>query len=342
MPQFFKLEKKIAAGADFVITQLGYDMRKFLEVKRYMEVRQLDVPLIGNVYVLSYGAAKAMHAGKVPGCVVSDTLLETLKTEAAEPDKGKAKRLERAAKMVAMFKGLGFDGVHIGGFALKTDDFHYILDKARELEPRWREFMPEVSFSAPNEFYAFPPPKLDGGGGKTPDPIGHGRGKTSLMPTYGFALAMHRLIFNPRSLGCRLLKRFYRVVDNRPRVAKFLHINEYLLKFLFFGCRDCGDCALPDMAYCCPQSKCAKQQRNGPCGGSVKGMCEVFPDDRPCVWTIVYRRLKRAGRLKEMRNPYMPPRNNQLEHTSGWANYFLGKDHSRSLIEEDADVRGGK
>ncbi len=34
--QYLKLEKKIAAGADCVITQLGYDMRKFRELKRYI------------------------------------------------------------------------------------------------------------------------------------------------------------------------------------------------------------------------------------------------------------------------------------------------------------------
>ena len=30
--QYFKLKKKIAAGARFVVTQLGYDARKFHEV----------------------------------------------------------------------------------------------------------------------------------------------------------------------------------------------------------------------------------------------------------------------------------------------------------------------
>ena len=42
-----------------------------------------------------------------------------------------------------------------------------------------------------------------------------------------------------------------------------------------FGCRDCGDCSLPDIAYVCPESQCAKNQRNGPCGGTRDGLCEV-------------------------------------------------------------------
>ena len=35
--QYLKLEKKIAAGADFAITQLGFDSRKFRELKRYLD-----------------------------------------------------------------------------------------------------------------------------------------------------------------------------------------------------------------------------------------------------------------------------------------------------------------
>ena len=37
--QYLKLEKKIAAGADFAITQLGYDVKKFRELKRYLDER---------------------------------------------------------------------------------------------------------------------------------------------------------------------------------------------------------------------------------------------------------------------------------------------------------------
>ena len=105
MMQFFKLERKIAAGADFVITQLGYDMRKALEVRRYLASRGLKTPVIGNVYVLSAAAARTMAAGKVPGCVVTAELVKVLEAESKAEDKGKAARFERAAKMMAVLKG---------------------------------------------------------------------------------------------------------------------------------------------------------------------------------------------------------------------------------------------
>jgi hypothetical protein len=53
-------------------------------------------------------------------------------------------------------------------------------------------------------------------------------------------------------------------------MARALHGIEQALKVLQFDCKDCGDCSLPEIAYLCPESQCAKNQRNGPCGGSAR------------------------------------------------------------------------
>jgi methylenetetrahydrofolate reductase (NADPH) len=37
--QYVKLEKKIAAGANMAITQVGWDAKKFIELKRYLDER---------------------------------------------------------------------------------------------------------------------------------------------------------------------------------------------------------------------------------------------------------------------------------------------------------------
>ncbi len=72
--QYLKLEKKIAAGADCAITQLGYDARKFRELKRYLDERGLQTPVLGSVYVLHAKAAEKMSKGEPPGCWVSPEL----------------------------------------------------------------------------------------------------------------------------------------------------------------------------------------------------------------------------------------------------------------------------
>ena len=129
MPQYFKLVRKIAAGAQWVIPQLGYDMRKFHEVKLFLEARGINVPVIGNVYLLTKGVAKLFNSGKLAGCVVSDELLRTVEKYAAGPDKGKKFCQELAAKQLAVFKGLGFAAGYLGGIH-KADGFGPIIELA--------------------------------------------------------------------------------------------------------------------------------------------------------------------------------------------------------------------
>ena len=81
-------------------------------------------------------------------------------------------------------------------------------------------------------------------------------------------------------------------------------------------------------------SRCAKGQRNGPCGGSRNGRCEV-DENKPCVWTLAYQRFSAADKLDDMRKQYIPPADNALDHTSGWANFFLGRDHAEKMSKAE-------
>jgi hypothetical protein len=79
---------------------------------------------------------------------------------------------------------------------------------------------------------------------------------------------------------------------------------------------------LGHLEYVCPQT-CPKQMRNGPCGGTRSGRCEVV--NQPCIWTEVYARAKGAGRLGDLA-VYIPPPDRALQGTSSWINYFLDRD----------------
>lgn len=46
-------------------------------------------------------------------------------------------------------------------------------------------------------------------------------------------------------------------------------------------------------------TRCSKSLLNGPCGGSVKGMCEV-DNKKECVWITIYDRMKKAGTLDKL------------------------------------------
>lgn len=306
--QYLKLEKKIAAGADFAITQLGYDSRKFRELKRYLDERGLHTPLFGNVYVLPPKAAEKFSKGEPPGCWVSKELLERIQDEAKAPDKGMAARLERAARTVAILRGLGYAGAYLGGMD-NAERIQWIIQRSEEIAPQWEEFAEEISYGPKGGFYYFDqhslPPKPRGLVPQTMDAMGQ------MFPV------------NKEGPLRDFMKSVFSWVDKRPATAHALERIEFAIKAPMFGCQACGNCVLGQMEYVCPMT-CPKSMRNGPCGGTFNGMCEVIPD-KPCIWVAVYDRAKAADRVDELRT-YIPPRLLSLKGTSSWINYFLNRD----------------
>ena len=155
MPQYFKLRKKIECGARFAINQIGWDTRKDDELLRWLRHDGLSIPVLANVYLLSRTAARAFHAGKIPGAIVTDELLARVEREAASADKGRAFFVELAAKHVAVSRGLGFAGVYLGGH-MPPATFGEILDRAASFAPDdWRELAREIQYPFSDEFYFF-------------------------------------------------------------------------------------------------------------------------------------------------------------------------------------------
>ncbi|MCC6346572.1 MAG: methylenetetrahydrofolate reductase, partial [Nitrospirales bacterium] len=133
MAQYFKLWKKVREGADFIVTQVGFDARKFDELLRHMRQQGMTVPVLGNVYILNRPVARVMNRKGVPGCVVTDELFRAYEEEAQAPDRGKSAGLARAARLIAVLRGIGYDGVHIGGPNLRYEDIEWVIGKSIEL-----------------------------------------------------------------------------------------------------------------------------------------------------------------------------------------------------------------
>ncbi|MBN2216551.1 MAG: methylenetetrahydrofolate reductase C-terminal domain-containing protein [Pirellulales bacterium] len=334
VPQYFKLVRKIAAGAHWVIPQLGYDMRKFHEIKLMLASRGLDVPVVGNVYVLTGFVAKMFHDGKLAGCVVSDELLETCQKYAAGEDKGRKFFHELAAKQLAVFKGLGFAAGYIGGLA-KADTFGRIIDLAESFGPNdWRDFLPEICYSLPGEFFFFEhDPKTAMSDPTRINPaflesLKHPPRSKHVTLNYRLSRMVHALAFqrgkNLYNLMTWLFGRLYR--SGKPNfLGRLSYWLEKEAKHLGYACQDCGDCSLPDCAYLCPNSACSKGTRNGPCGGSRDGLCELL--DKECLWARVYERLKYYGESEQIATAPTVIHNAALKHTSAWANTYLDLDH---------------
>jgi len=306
--QYLKLKKKIAAGADYAITQLGYDAAKFRELKRYVDENIGPFPMVGNVYVLNSRAAEKMANGDIPGCWVSPRLREIAKAESQDADKGRMARLERAARMVAILRGLGYAGAYLGG-THDPGDIRWIIERAATLRNSWEELAEELNFAPERAFYLY-----------RPSPSAPA--KRGLMPRLLDALVKLFPVNKENTLR-RVLGTMLGWVDRKPSAARWLERFETAVKTPLFGCQSCGNCILGSMEYVCPQT-CPKQLRNGPCGGTNNnGTCEVV--EKQCIWASVYERAKAAHEVERL-GAFIPPPDRGLEGTSSWINYFLNRD----------------
>ena len=145
--------------------------------------------------------------------------------------------------------------------------------------------------------------------------------------TLGYRLSrrVHDVAFTRGKALWGVMRRVFSRVDNSRILGPFSYWLERQAKQLGYGCQDCGDCSLPDCAYLCPLAGCSKGSRNGPCGGSADGRCEL--GDKECFWTRVYQRLKYYGESESLADGPPVLHNADLLHTSSWANTYLDRDH---------------
>jgi hypothetical protein len=136
------------------------------------------------------------------------------------------------------------------------------------------------------------------------------------------ARSMYRLqrILRPNA-GYR---RLAAVIESIPLLRRLFTAAEDKVKAELFGCRMCGQCALPATGYACPMS-CPKELRNGPCGGvGADGSCEVYPELR-CVWLEAYERAESQGKAADL-SRLQRPIDHRIWGQSSWVNYWQGRD----------------
>jgi len=329
MMQFYKAQLKLTVGAQFIITQLGYNIRKLSELKHYLTREGLgDRPVLANVYVPTAKIAQMMQAGEVAGCVIPDELIRRLEKEK------KPQRLERAALMVAAAKSLGFAGAHLGGFGLTHKDFMTIFERAEALSGEWRNKLDELIFPYADEFYLLP---------QAADGLSDGTGEYQVAHTKPHATfvqwlskQVHQHLIREGSLGHRFFSA--RLKPNRDGApgTSWRHGLWYsllepstLYRKATLGCRSCGDCLQDHLDYAgCSMRWCYKELRNGPCGGSrVDGTCEARPEQL-CIWNVIYKGALAVGDdPRKFARTLIPPRDWCLDNTNALANRMAGLDN---------------
>ena len=346
MTQLYKVKKKVVAGAKFIISQVGFSARKLQEMMWLMEDNGINVPIIANIYVINAGHGGAMNRGGIPGCDVTDKFLQVLKDERDNSeDKGLEARLQRAAKMIAISKGLGCAGVHIGGVGVTAENVNRILDLYEEYESNWQEHLESFEYPQDNCFYYY---KLDPETGlnkREPNGLHETYSGKKIMGNYGLSRFAHHFVFMPKKgINGIFTSREQSLEEKKGRNRA--HGIEHMGKVFMYDCMDCGDCGLYAVAYTCPMTKCPKCQRNGPCGGSKDGWCEVFPGERYCIWFRAYHRLKPHGETDTLQSYIVPPNNWENVFKSPWGANCTGLDgYARREwlpgVEPDEEAKNG-
>ncbi len=274
VPQLLKLEKKVECGAKFIIAQIGYDARKSHEMLCYMRQRGMgEIPLIGNVYMLTAAVARFFRKRTIPGVVVTDSLFAECEKHAGTGTRGQLISGSWRRSNWRFFEGWDLPaGIWGVCMILRMCGRYWRLK--RRFRERIGSSLPGRSFIRRRGNFIFMR-------GMTRRGLADG---SRLEPSYETSLQkrvathnvtlgykinkwVHDAIFSPGTELFAAGKKVYGRAKDTGQGPRSLRVLEHAGKAMMFGCKDCGDCSLPDIAFLCPESACAKNQRNGPCGG---------------------------------------------------------------------------
>ena len=293
--QFFKLVKKLEFGAQFVVTQAGWDIRKLQSLKWYMEYRNLVYPTVARLMLLTPDKLDRVRSGHYPGIAVSPDFDTILNHELAFSSRQfEAAQWRRLELQVAGCRLLGYSGVQIHG--IDTPDG--IRLASMRLGAALREF---ATFDQWVEEYHSYQSKAEMA------PIPQGFMMFDGLLTRQYYDTSIKFKQHPVSTGtsgafdkfrCRLASVLFKHADSNRASRR------RLLKKLIVGCSGCNYCRLPRTGYVCI-GRCPKGLSNGSCGGvRADGRCENGKDI--CVFTFIASLSERFGILAGLENEYLP------------------------------------
>ena len=342
LTQFYKMDFKIRTGAKWFVSQIGYDARKHHELIRYLYWKHGasgTVPaILGSIFVLSAPAARFFGRWGIPGVAVNSELVEVANRAARAKDRGRGFFDELAAKQIAVLRGAGYNGVYLSG-RLTYERIERILDIAEGIQgDQWKDAAAEIGYSQPGEFYLFEEGDSPNTASEEMNRVfAESRGRPAsllrraLHPDLPYRIGRFgkHFVFDHDAPGFKASASVYRQIEKSKVAKKAAHAAEQMMKVPLYGCKDCGDCSLPDIGELCPESQCVKNQRNGPCGGTRAGKCEIL--DKDCIYLRAYDTLKLYGEEEKMLEHPVVLTDSSLQGTASWANTFAKRDHYGKL-----------
>lgn len=330
--QYLKMIKKVRAGADYLITNCGWDMRKFAELAWYRDARGLKAPVVANLLLPTMGWARGIHSHRLPGVFMSDDLFQKI-CEEHESGKEHARRMawRRLALQIVGVQRMGYAGVHLSGVET-YEDLCAAIELAHELGrglsslEDWQEAWDDAHRLASGRVGGFAPKgalylfqRKPAPGSLDAFPSGGSAEPTNLESNnYTRMRGLHHLAFEPGTVGTALMGGLVRTLGRSRSGERALLALEHATKHAALGCESCGFCRIEYLFYICPET-CPKGLANGPCAGTDDNICEF--KDRECIHNRKYRVAKQLGRLDELEGCLVPAVSG-TRGTSSWINYF--------------------
>jgi methylenetetrahydrofolate reductase (NADPH) len=317
--QYFKAEKKLAAGADFLTLQLGFDASKHQEAIHWMQRQASPKPMLACLMSLTHGRATMLE--HVAGVTVSPSMRDMLEAESKVSKAfAQARSVDRLALQIIGVKLMGYAGVHLSGIhelkqllALEERLQHWQaqIHTLEHWAPAWAD-----SWQMPGlPIVVFHPPQGNWHQGEsTVSASGKEKARYHLLHT-AHSLLFSRANWLSKAFGWAVRQPLWAT----KRGARVLHGLERAVKRPLTGCDTCGRCRLEDTLYTCPET-CPKGLANGPCGGTSLNRCEF--GDRECIHSVKYRTAKAVRQTAVLTERLIPCIEVETRHRSSWPQWF--------------------
>lgn len=322
MAQYLKLGKKVGAGADYIVTQIGFDHAKYEEAREWVAQRNYHVPMVANLMPMLARTGRYMRKHQLAGVTITDSFLALLEEEEKLPDQGAGRAMRRLALQILGVRFLGYVGIQLTAIHTSKQLVH-LQNQVTELADfckdavTWRQAWQEcMSFPHGGQVKTTPVRAWYLGDPPVATPPLKSRLKYRVMEH------AHQVLFVRGPAAWLFGKLMAPIVPRHGALDHVAERFERMIKAPLVGCETCGMCRLEATQYVCPET-CPKGIANGPCGGTAENLCEFR--DRECIHSVKYRIARDAGVLDQLEGWLVPAVPKGWRHSSSYPPHFRGE-----------------